>query len=54
MVLQYFPIEIKQKIDYLRANKTVCNQMGEKGYQYFVDNVTPFHTYSTIKRVISV
>ncbi|WP_320814549.1 glycosyltransferase family 4 protein [Flavobacterium sp.] len=48
------PIEIKQKIDYLRANKTVCNQMGEKGYQYFVDNVTPFHTYSTIKRVISV
>lgn len=48
------PVEIKQKIDYLRANPTICNQMGEKGYQYFIDNVTPFHTYSIIKRVISV
>ena len=48
------PLEIKEKIDYLRANPNVCVQMGENGYDYFINNVTPLHTYSIIKKVISV
>lgn len=48
------PLEIKRKIDYLRANPNLCVQMGENGYEYFVNNITPFHTYSIIKKVIGV
>lgn len=48
------PLEIKEKIDYLSANPNVCIQMGENGYDYFINNVTPLHTYSIIKKVISV
>lgn len=48
------PVEIKRKIDYLRANPIISSQMGENGYQYFVNNVTPFHSYKIIENTITV
>ena len=39
---------IKEKIDLLRANPQLCMQMGENGYQYFVNHVTPKHSYEII------
>ena len=43
------PNLIKEKIDLLRANPQLCKQMGENGYQYFVNHVTPKHSYEVIK-----
>ncbi len=43
------PNLIKEKIDLLRANPQLCKQMGENGYQYFVNHVTPKHSYEIIK-----
>ncbi|WP_329805057.1 glycosyltransferase family 4 protein [Flavobacterium facile] len=43
------PHLIKEKIDLLLANPQLCKQMGENGYQYFVNNVTPKHSYEVIK-----
>lgn len=43
------PNLIKEKIDLLRSNPQLCKQMGENGYQYFVNNVTPKHSYEIIK-----
>lgn len=48
------PLMIKQKIDYLKANPDICTKMGERGYDYFVNNVTPIHSYSIIIKAISV
>lgn len=48
------PKEIKEKIDLLKANPQLCKDMGENGFQYFINNVTPFHAYSIIKKATSV
>ncbi|MEQ3662013.1 MAG: glycosyltransferase family 4 protein [Flavobacterium sp.] len=48
------PVEIKEKIDYLRVNPAISSQMGENGYHYFVNNVTPIHSYSIIKKITGV
>lgn len=42
------PNQVKEKIDLLRANPQLCNEMGENGYQYFINNVTPEHSYKII------
>lgn len=48
------PYLIKEKIDLLRTNPQLCKQMGENGYQYFVNHVTPKHSYEIImNKVIS-
>ena len=46
------PNLIKEKIDLLRSNPQLCKQMGENGYQYFVNNVTPEHSYEVIKSLV--
>ncbi len=43
------PNLIKEKIDLLRSNPQLCKQLGENGYQYFINNVTPKHSYEIIK-----
>lgn len=47
------PNQIKEKIDLLKANPQLCKDMGENGYQYFVNNVTPEHTYEIITKKIT-
>ncbi len=42
------PNLIKEKIDLLRLNPQLCKQMGENGYQYFVNHVTPDYSYDVI------
>lgn len=43
------PYLIKEKIDLLRSNPQLCMEMGENGFQYFVNHVTPIHSYEIIK-----
>ncbi|CCG52652.1 Probable L-fucosamine transferase [Flavobacterium indicum GPTSA100-9 = DSM 17447] len=47
------PNLIKEKIDLLRTNPQLCNEMGENGYRYFVNNVTPKHSYEVIDKRIN-
>lgn len=47
------PNLIKEKIDLLRSNPQLCNEMGENGYQYFINNVTPMHSYDVIDKRIN-
>lgn len=42
------PVLIKEKIDLLRSNPQLCNEMGENGYRYFVNHVTPKHSYEVV------
>lgn len=42
------PLKIKEKIDFLRANPQLCTAMGENGYEYFINEVTPKHSYERI------
>lgn len=42
------PLKIKEKIDFLRANPQLCIAMGENGYNYFINEVTPKHSYERI------
>ncbi len=42
------PLKIKEKIDFLRANPQLCTSMGENGYEYFINEVTPKHSYERI------
>ena len=46
------PNQIKEKIDLLRTNPQLCNEMGENGYQYFINNVTPVHSYQVMNKRI--
>ena len=46
------PNLIKEKIDLLRSNPQLCKQMGENGYQYFVNNVTPTHSFEIINKYV--
>lgn len=46
------PNLIKEKIDLLRSNPQLCKDMGENGYQYFINNVTPEHSYEIINKRI--
>ncbi len=46
------PNQIKEKIDLLRSNPQLCNEMGENGYQYFINNVTPVHSYQVMNKRI--
>lgn len=43
------PHLIKEKIDLLRSNPQICKEMGENGYEYFVNHATPKHSYEIIK-----
>jgi len=42
------PNLIKEKIDLLRSNPQLCKEMGENGYRYFVNHVTPKHSYELV------
>lgn len=47
------PNQIKEKIDYLKANPEVCKEMGENGYHYFINNVLPTHSFEIINKRIN-
>lgn len=42
------PLKIKEKIDFLKANPEICSAMGKNGYEYFVNEATPKHSYEKI------
>lgn len=47
------PNLIKEKIDLLRSNPQLCKELGENGYHYFINNVTPMHSYEVIDNRIN-